>query len=115
MATQMKFNTTDLMNYPEPDDENAIFDAQQLVNGALKLDNYGPIRQLEKIKADNDHTLQLTHFSTSNEKTMAESLQRNTNAWIDTAKDVLCVAINVAGLGKIIHKSFRSKLKFYVI
>ncbi len=111
----MKFNTTDSMNYPEPDDENAIFDAQQLVNGALKLDNYPPIQKLEKIKADSDRALQLTHFSTSYEKTMAESLQRNTNAWIDTAKDVLCVVIDVAGLGKIIHKSFRSKLKFWFI
>ncbi len=108
----MKFSTADSMNYPEPDDENAIFDAQQLVNGALKLDNYRPIRELEKIKFDSDQTLQLTHFSTLNEKTMAESLQRNTNAWIDTAKDVLCVVIDIAGLGKILHKSFRSKLKF---
>jgi hypothetical protein len=49
---------------------------------------------------DRDQTLKTAYFLSPQEKAMAENLQRHTNGWIDTAKDALCVAINVGGLGK---------------
>ncbi|CAF1149183.1 unnamed protein product [Rotaria sp. Silwood1] len=98
MAKQVKFATTDSVKYSEADDERVNFDAQQLVNGELKLENYQPIRELEKIKFEGDQAIQMTNFSTPQEKKMAESLQRNTNGWIDTAKDVLTAVIDVGGL-----------------
>ncbi len=101
MAAQMEVSTTNSINYLEPDDEDESLHAQQLVSGALKLDNYRPIQELERIKFDSSQTLEMTHFSTPYERLMAESLHRNTNGWIDTAKDVLCVAIDVSGLGKV--------------
>jgi hypothetical protein len=101
MATRMEVPTTNSMNYLEPDGEDESLHAQQLVSGVLKLDNYRPVRELERIKFDSSQALEMTQFSTPYEKTMAERLHRNTNGWIDTAKDVLCVAIDVNGLGNI--------------
>lgn len=101
MATQHKPTSNGSVNYLEPDNEGASSEAFQLVNGTLKLDDYSPIRELERFKSDGDRALQSAHFSTPREKQMAESLQRNTDSWIDTAKDALIVVIDVAGLGKI--------------
>ena len=101
MATQTKSMMTDARNYLEPNDQDISSVAQQLVNGALKLEDYQPIRELERIKSDGDQALQSAHFSTDSEKKMAESLQRNTNGWIDTAKDVVTVVVDVASIGKI--------------
>lgn len=97
----MKSTISEARNYLEPDDGDISSAAQQLVHGALKLEDYRPIRELERIKSTGDQALQSAHFSTNNEKKMAESLQHNTNGWIDTAKDTLSVAVNFAGLGKI--------------
>ncbi len=112
MATQMKFNSRDSMNYLEPDDEEVVSDAQQLMNGALTIENYRPIRELDRIRSNSDRILEMTHFSTPQERRMAESLQRNTNAWIDTGRDVLSVAIDVTGLGKIYTSHLKMILKF---
>ena len=102
MATELQQPTADTRNYLEPDDEDGASCAQQLVNGVLQLDNYRPILDLEKIKADGDRALTTANFSSLQEKKLADSLQRNTNAWIATAKDGLSVAIDVSGLGTII-------------
>lgn len=95
----METNTVVHRDYREPSDENVTDSVQQLVNGGLKLENYQPIRDLEKIKQETSRQLESTHFSTNLEKQLAETVQRNTIASIDTAKDALDVAVNIAGLG----------------
>lgn len=89
--------------------------AQQLVNGTLQLDNYRPILDLEKIKSDGDRALTGAHFSSLQEKKLADTLQRNTNAWIDTAKDGLSVAIDVSGLGTIILIATANSISFFFL
>ncbi|CAF2642657.1 unnamed protein product [Rotaria sp. Silwood2] len=69
------------MNYPKADDKHATFDAQQLLSGELKSEDYQPVRELERIKKAN-----------------VETLQHKTNGWIDTAKAVLTAVIDVSGL-----------------
>ena len=101
MATCNKSTSIGSVNYLEPDNERISSDAHQLASGTLKLDDYPPIRELERLKSDGDRALQSAHFPTPREKQLAEGLQRNTNGWIDTAKDVLSVAVDVNGLGKI--------------
>ncbi len=96
----MECATTNSKNYPEPADEDVVLHAGQMISGELKLENYRPIQELERIKLDTDQTLKTAHFSSPQEKAIAENRQRNTNCWIDTAKDALCLAINVGGLGK---------------
>ena len=99
MAARNDLVATDARNYREPSDEDLDASVQQLVNGALTLENYAPIRKLERIQQENNQALARTDFSSQNEKRLAESLQRNTNGWIETAKDALDVAVNLAGLG----------------
>lgn len=102
MATQYQPTSNSSVNYLEPDNnEEASSEAFQLANGTLKLDDYPPMRELERFKSDGDRALQSAHFSTPREKQMAARIQRNTDGWIDNAKDVLCVVTDVAGLGKI--------------
>ncbi|CAF1604890.1 unnamed protein product, partial [Didymodactylos carnosus] len=95
---QLNSATGKATSYLEPNDEDVAICAHQLVNGALALDNFRPIRELEKLKADGDRALETTLFSSPDEKNLTISLQRNTNAWIETAKDCLSVVINLSGL-----------------
>ena len=99
MAARNDLVAADARNYREPNDEDLAASVQQLVNGALTFENYAPIRELEKIQQRDNQALASTDFSSQNEKRLAESLQRNTNGWIETAKDALGVAVNLAGLG----------------
>ncbi len=100
MAKQMECARANSKNYSEPDDEDVVSYAGQMISGELKIENYRPIQELERIKLDRDQTLKTVHFSSTQEKAMAENLQRHTNGWIDTAKDVLRVSINISGLGR---------------
>jgi hypothetical protein len=100
MAKQMECATTNSKNYSEPDDEDVVLQAGQMISGELKLENYRPIQELERIKLDRNQTLKTSQFSSPQEKAMAENHQRHTNGWIDTAKDALCLAIEFGGLGK---------------
>ena len=86
MAARSDLVATDARNYREPSDEDLAASVQQLVDGALTLENYAPIRKLERIQQENNQALARTDFSSQNEKRLAESLQRNTNGWIETAK-----------------------------
>ena len=98
----MQHTTMDQINYNglSDDDDDIKSAATQLACGMLKLDDYQPIRELERIRSESNQALETTQFSTSREKELAETVQRNTNGWIDTAKDTLYIAVNFAGLGK---------------
>ena len=100
MAQQKECSKTDPTNYREPENNDVGLHVQQLLSGTLQIDQCAPIRDLERIKIDGNQALVNSHFSTPQEKKMAERLQRNTDGWIDTAKDVTIVAVDVVGLSK---------------
>ena len=102
MTTQLNSTPGKVSNYLELNEEDVAICAHQLVNDELALDNFHPIRELGKLKVDGDRALETALFSSPDEKNLAIGLQRNTNAWIDTAKDSLSVAIDVNGLGMLL-------------
>ncbi len=50
----MEYATTNSKNYSEPDDEDVVLHADQKTSGALKLEDYRPIKELARIKLDRD-------------------------------------------------------------
>ena len=100
MTTQKESSATNPTDYREPENDDVQLDAHQLLSGTLQIDQYTPIRELERIKTDSHEALVNSHFSTPQEKKTAETVHRNTVGWIDTAKDVLTVGVDLVGLGK---------------
>ena len=100
MANQKECSITNPTNYREPENDNEDLRVQQLLSGTLQIDQYPPIRELQRIRADSDQALANSHFSTPQERKIAESCQCNIHAWIDTGKNVLESAVHCGGLSK---------------
>lgn len=99
---QKERSSTDPINYRQPEDNNVEFDAQQLLSGELQIEQFFPLQELERMKTEGQQALINSHFSTPHERKTAELVQRNTDGWIDTAKDVLTVGVEMVGLGKFV-------------
>jgi hypothetical protein len=101
MATPTVCSRTNSSNYREPEVDDMQLEIQPLLDGTIQIDEFSLIKDLDKMKAKSNHAFVISDLLTPPGKDLTERLQRNTNGWIDTAKDCLTAAVHLKNLGRV--------------
>ena len=102
MAGQIVSSVTNSMNYLLPyGDISVAADVQRLLSGELRLDDFGPLQELERIRVEGNEAYERTHFSNAENGREAEYAQGQINSWVNTARWCLTAVIHFYTAGKI--------------